>query len=173
MKYTAVIFLISLFLLTGCRQPAPPAPPTGNTNQSPPPAPQTSALAPKDVLKALNAASKAGNIVEIKRYLSQGTLMMLDEAAEEAGKTPDEVLTGEGGGPFRVLPEMREEKVDGDTATVEVQNMLDKKEYEKIPFVKENGEWKVALDIYMDDLERRITEEMKNPAKKPAPNVKK
>lgn len=77
------------------------------------------------------------------------------------------------GGPFRILPEMREEKIEGDKATVEVQNMLDKREYEKIPFVKENGEWKVALDVYMEDLKRRITEEMNNPAKKPAPTVKK
>ena len=64
---------------------------------------------------------------------------------------------------------MREEKIEGETATVEVQNMMDKEEYEKIPFVKEGGAWKVALDIYMDDLERRIAEDMKKPAKKPAP----
>ena len=169
MKYAAILFLITIFLYTGCQSSATP---NGNSNQSspaspPPPANTTAELSPKDVLKALNTAAKQKNVAEIKRHLSQGTLRMLDKTAGEAGKTPDQILTEEGGAPFSVLPEMREEKIEGETATVEVQNMLDKAEYEKIPFVREAGAWKVALDIYMDDLERRIAEDMKKPAKKP------
>ena len=173
MKYTAILFLVTIFLFTGCQSATTP---NGNSNQPaaapPAPAPTTADLSPKDVLKALNTAAKQKNVAEIKRHLSQGTLRMLDKTAEEAGKTPDQILTEEGGAPFSVLPEMREEKIEGETATVEVQNMLDKEEYEKIPFVREAGAWKVALDIYMDDLERRIAEDMKKPAKKPAPTVK-
>jgi hypothetical protein len=174
MKYTAILFLVTVFLFTGCQTPQPPT--GGNSNQPPAapsaPASTTADLSPKDVLKALNTAAKQKNVAEIKRHLSQGTLRVLDKTAEEAGKTSDQILTEEGGAPFSVLPEMREEKIEGETATVEVQNMLDKKEYEKIPFVREAGAWKVALDVYMDDLERRITEDMKKPAKKPAPAVK-
>jgi hypothetical protein len=173
MKYTAILFLITAFLFTGCQSPATP---NGNSNQpppaAPPPANTTAELSPKDVLKALNIAAKQKNVAEIKRHLSQGTLRMLDKTAAEAGKTPDQILTEEGGAPFSVLPEMREEKIEGETATVEVQNMLDKEEYEKIPFVREAGAWKVAIDAYMDDLERRIAEDMKKPAKKPASTPK-
>ena len=169
MKYTAILFLATIFLFTACQTAQQPS---GNTNQSsqaapPAPANTTAELSPKDVLKALNTAAKQKNVAEIRRHLSQSTLRVLDKTAQEAGKTPDQILTEEGVAPFIVLPEMREEKIEGETATVEVQNMLDKEEYEKIPFVREAGAWKVALDIYMDDLERRIAEDMKKPAKKP------
>ena len=170
MKYTAILFLAPIFLLTGCQSSTPPAVNSNQASspaQTPPPA-ANAELSPKDVLRALNTAAKQKNVAEIKRHLSQGTLRMLDKTAEEAGKTPDQVLTEEGGAPFSILTEMREEKITGETATVEVQNMLDKEEYEKIPFVREGGAWKVALDAYMDDLERRLTEEMKKPAKSPA-----
>lgn len=175
MKYTAVLFLTSIFLFTGCKAPEAPPPAAAPVAPAAPEAPAAPAVAlsPKDVLKALNAASKQKNIVEIKRHLSQGTLKMLDQTAADAGKTPDEILTSEGGAPFSVLPEMREEKIEGDKATVEVQNMLDKTEYEKIPFVSEGGFWKVAIDVYMDDIKRRIDEDMKTPAPKSATPKKK
>jgi hypothetical protein len=172
MKYAAILFLVTIFLFTGCQSASTP---NGNSNQpaaAPAPASTTAELSPKEVLKALNTAAKQKNVAEIKRHLSQGTLRMLDKTAQEGGKTPDQILTEEGGAPFSVLPEMREEKVEGETATVEVQNIMDTKQYEKIPFVREAGAWKVALDIYMDELERRLAEDMKKPAKKPVPTVK-
>lgn len=168
MKYTAILFLTSIFVVTGCQSAPQTAPPPSNANQPPAPVSQAPDLAPKEVLKALNAAAKQKNVVEIKRHLSQGTLKMLDETAAEAGKTPDEILTQEGGAPFSVLPEMREEKIEGETATVEVQNMLDKTEYEKIPFVREGGFWKVAIDVYMDNIKKRIDDDMKSTEPKSA-----
>jgi hypothetical protein len=43
------------------------------------------------------------------------------------------------------MPETRNEKIDGDTATLEVKD--DKKDkWETIHFAKEDGEWKLALD---------------------------
>lgn len=114
----------------------------------------------------MNQASKQKNVVEIKRYLSQGALQLLRETAETNGKTPDQVLT-EDGAPFAILPEMRDEKITGGRATVEVQNFITKG-YENIPFVKENGEWKVALDVYTRDLQRRAAEAMKTTAPKSA-----
>ena len=42
------------------------------------------------------------------------------------------------------LPEMRNEKIAGDRATIELRNHRTK-EWEPVAFVKEKGAWKLAL----------------------------
>ena len=81
MKYTAILFLVTIFLFSGCQSATTPS---SNSNQpppAPPPANTTAELSPKDVLKALNTAAKQKNVAEIKRHLSQGTLRVLDKTA--------------------------------------------------------------------------------------------
>ncbi|MBA4185152.1 MAG: hypothetical protein H0X49_14270, partial [Acidobacteria bacterium] len=48
------------------------------------------------------------------------------------------------------------------TATVEVKDNSTGN-LEKIPFVKEDGVWKVALDKFMEDLMNKMREEMSMP----------
>lgn len=117
------------------------------------------AKTPTDTLRALNEASKNKNVETIKSHLSKGTLDLLDQSAKRQEKSVDELLTQENGAPFQELPEVRNEQVTGETATVEVKNNVTG-EFEKIPFVKENGVWKVALDVFMKDAMKRLTEEM-------------
>ncbi len=54
-------------------------------------------------------------------------------------------------------PDIRNEKISGDTATVEVKNQV-LGNYEEMPFVKEDGIWKVALDKFMEDMMKKINE---------------
>ena len=43
------------------------------------------------------------------------------------------------------MPELRNEKITGDTATVEMKRDKSDK-WDTVPFVKEDGEWKIAFD---------------------------
>lgn len=118
---------------------------------------------PTETLKALNEASKKKDPAEIKKLLSKGTLVLLENAATAANTSSDELLKKEDGAPFRELPEIRGEKIEGDTATVTVKNDVTGGD-ENIPLVKEEGEWKVALDKYLEDLKKRLDEDMKKSA---------
>lgn len=114
---------------------------------------------PVETLSALSEVSKKKDAAAIKSYLSKGTLDLLEQSAKRQNKTVDELLREENGAPFQELPEIRNEQITGETATVEVKNEVTG-EFEKIPFVKENGVWKVALDVFMKDAMKRLTEEM-------------
>lgn len=117
------------------------------------------ARTPTETLKALNEASKKKDPAAIKKLLSKGTLVLLENAALAANTSSDELLKKEDGAPFQELPEIRGEKIEGETATVTVKNQMTSED-ENIPLVKEDGEWKVALDKYLEDLRKRYTEEM-------------
>lgn len=119
----------------------------------------TPSRTPTETLKALNEASKKKDPAAIKKLLSKGTLVLLDNAAKSSNTTADELLKKDDGAPFQELPEIRGEKIEGETATVMVKNDVTGDD-ENIPLVKEDGEWKVALDKYLDDLKNRFTEEM-------------
>ncbi|HEY0428045.1 MAG TPA: hypothetical protein VGC76_09720 [Pyrinomonadaceae bacterium] len=116
---------------------------------------------PTETLKALSEASKKKDVDGIKKLLSKGTLQLLDKVALDAKTTPDELLKKEGGAPMKDLPELRGEKIEGDTATVEVKNDITG-DFEQMPLVKEDGEWKVAFDKYLDVMKQKLQENMKN-----------
>lgn len=124
--------------------------------------PAATALSPTDTLKALSQASAKKDVEGIKRYLSKGTLARLEIGAREQNKTPDEVLAEKDGAPFPQLPQLGKEEVQGNTATVEVLN-TETRQFEKLPFVKEDGQWKVAIDVYLDNLDAAMEEEAQKP----------
>lgn len=132
---------------------------TTNTTNPPSETEENVSGSPTETLKALNEASKAKNPDAIKKTLSKGTIDLIKESATNQKKSVDELLKEDDGAPFKELPEMRNEQINGNTATVEVKNKVSS-EWEKIPFVVEDGEWKVALDKYLKELEKRFAEEM-------------
>lgn len=156
--YALVIFLA---LTAGCSSDPPSNDqPSNIANQSvqAPAEIKPAALGPADTLKALNQASNKKDVAAILRYVSKGTLALLEKGAKEQNKTVDEALKEEGGGPFLTLPELGAEEIDGDKATLEVRN-VDTGEFELLPFVKENGEWKVAIDTYLINRDTDVEEE--------------
>lgn len=120
---------------------------------------ETQSRTPTEIIKAFNEASKKQDVEAIKKLISKGTLVQLENAALAANTNVDNLLKRDGDAPFEELPEIRGEKIEGDTAYVELKNDITG-ENEKMPLVKEDGEWKIAFDKYLEDLKLRYTEEM-------------
>ena len=57
------------------------------------------------------------------------------------------------------MPETRNEKIDGETATLEVKNEKTDK-WDTLPFVKENSEWKIALDKFVEDMMKGLSDKI-------------
>ena len=182
--YTVILTALAALAITACSttQPANQTPAntanTANTVNQTNQAiietkPAGTALSPTETLKALNEASRKKDTAAIKNYLSQGTLELLEQRAKEENKTVDEILKEEDDSQAEQLPETGGEKIEGDKATVEVKNP-DTGAYEPFPLVKENGMWKVALDVYLKELEKRFADEMnempENSSNKPKAN---
>ena len=99
---------------------------------------------PTATAKAFYDAAKAKDAAGIKSTMSKGSLEMMEKFAKMENKSLDEALKDPGSSPPPTSFESRNEKITGDTATVEVKD--EKGKWETIPFVKEDGQWKIALD---------------------------
>lgn len=142
-KYQVSIIAFCALLIFGCSQ-----------------ATQQQAQSPMEVLKALNQASKNKDVPTIKNSVSKGTLQMIGESAKAQNMSVDDFLKKDTGAVSKDLPEMRNEKIEGDKATVELKDAATEN-WESVPFVREDGVWRLALDKYMEDSRRRATENMK------------
>jgi len=113
-----------------------------------------SSSSPTTTFKTFFEAQKKKDVEGMKKTLSKGSLQMMEKAAKEQNKTVDKALT-EGfespGAKADKMPETRNEKIDGDNATLEVQNEETKK-WDKVYFVKEDSEWKIALDKTIEEI---------------------
>ena len=111
---------------------------------------------PTATLKAFYTATQKKDAEGIKKTLSKGTIEMLEGFAKLQNKTLDETLKSglAKDSATEKMPETRNEKIDGDRATLEVKN--DKTgQWETLPFVKEEGSWKIAFDqLYRDALQK-------------------
>ena len=109
---------------------------------------------PSATFKAYFEAQKKKDVAGIKKTLSKSSLDMMEKAAKEQNKTVDKALT-EGlespAGKSDKTPETRNEKIDGNNGTLEVQNEQTKK-WDIVYFVKEDGEWKIALDKTIEEM---------------------
>lgn len=105
----------------------------------------TPALSPTDSVKAFIKAYQDKNISELKKYISKDALQTMEKEAEKNKQTLDDMLNKLVSIelPFKDIPEMRNEKIDGDKASVEVKA---EGEWDETPLIKEDGFWKVAFD---------------------------
>jgi hypothetical protein len=116
------------------------------------PTPTTStagASTPTAAFTAYYEAVKRKDAAAVKALFSKGTVSMMEERAKRENTTLDDVmkkgLEGAGEGIPAEVPETRNEKIDGDKATLEVKD--EKKDtWETLHFVREDGQWKVAFD---------------------------
>jgi len=146
---TIIIALVALFFI-GCG---------GAAN-----APQTAS--PTDVLKIYIDASDRKDFAAIKQTFSKGTIKMYEDAAQKRQISVDEIIKEEfelaSSAELKSKLELGKETIEGDTATIEVKDNSTGN-LERIPFVKEDGVWKVALDKFMEDLMNKMREEMSMP----------
>lgn len=99
---------------------------------------------PTEVFKAYYDAAVKKDFTTAKNYLSKGSIDLMELGAKQSGKTFEQAMKDSPAaeGP---MPQLSNEKITGDTATVDITAEGQKA---AMPFVKENGEWKIALDKF-------------------------
>lgn len=125
--------------------------PAANSNQPAAPAKTEESAAassgsqatPTDAYKTGYAARKNKDIAALKRVLSKEALDFLTEMGKEEKKTLDDQLRELAERPQAATAETRNEKIDGDDATLEYLN--DKGGWSTMHLVKEGGDWKIGL----------------------------
>ncbi|MEO6390215.1 MAG: DUF4878 domain-containing protein [Pyrinomonadaceae bacterium] len=120
---------------------------------------------PTASFKAYFEASKKKDVAGMKKYLTKGSLEMTEKTAKDQGKTLDEVLMAQAESSAKSNEkelETRNEKITGDTATLEIKNQTNG-DWMTMPFVKEDGTWKIAIDKFVEDMLDKI----KNKTSKP------
>jgi predicted Rossmann fold nucleotide-binding protein DprA/Smf involved in DNA uptake len=110
---------------------------------------------PTDALKAYIDAASRKDVAAMKSHLSQGTLKLMEDGAKAMNKNLDDMLKEESGQmpPEAANIKYSNEKVTGDTATVD---MTAQGQTATMPLVKENGEWKLALDKFIQDMKSKM-----------------
>ena len=114
----------------------------------------TSASSPTAALRGYYQAAIDKDVDAAKRYLSSGTMKMLEDEARKQNKSLDQALKeGATQTPITTLPEFENEKISGDTATVDVKTQGITL---TMPMVRENGEWKMAMDKFIEDMKKAM-----------------
>jgi hypothetical protein len=97
---------------------------------------------PTKTYKAAYAAIKNKDAAAFKKVLTKKDLQDIEETAKKSGKSSDDMLKELIGAiPLAKSDETKDEKIDGDRATLQVKN--EKDEWETINLVKEDGDWKM------------------------------
>jgi hypothetical protein len=147
MKIYLVLSLLAVVFFAGC----------GANQQTAPP---TSAESPSRVLQRYVEASQKGDIATMKSLLSKSSLRFIEEKGRPMNVTVDDVLRRETEVKLPGGVETRNERIEGDAATVDVKNPLSGEFDLRYPFVREDGAWKLARDRYIEEEERRMMEEI-------------
>jgi hypothetical protein len=115
---------------------------------------------PLEALKAYTLARKKKDASLMKKILSQGSIKMSEDEAKSQNRPLDEVILNDTFFPETVTSvEFKNEKIDGETATIEVKNQFGV--WDRVPFILENGSWKIAKERYADELIKQSEEQMK------------
>jgi hypothetical protein len=106
---------------------------------------------PIDSFKAYITAVKQKDTTKMKLLLSAESIKMHEQEAKAQNLTLDDVvrretLFTEG----QKTVEFRNQKIEGDKATLEVKNSFGT--WETVPFVREDDEWKIDKKAYADNL---------------------
>jgi len=113
----------------------------------------TPASSPTAALRAYYEAGMKKDIAAAKRYLSTGSIKVLEEGARNMGMSLDEAMQQNvQQSASSTMPEFTNERVSGDTATVDIKAQGDTL---TMHMVKEGGEWKLAMDKVLEDLKRK------------------
>lgn len=141
MKVSKIIILILAFSLVGCSF-------------------SRKATTPLEALKTYTVARKKKEVSTMKSLLSQGSIKMSEEEAKSQNRPLDEVILNDTLFPETVTSvEFKNEKIDGETATIDIKNQFGM--WDRVPFILENGSWKIAKERYADELQKQSDEQMK------------
>ncbi|HEX2638954.1 MAG TPA: hypothetical protein VHL50_00200 [Pyrinomonadaceae bacterium] len=114
---------------------------------------------PLETYKTYTKAIKAKDTTTMKLLLSADSIKMHEQEAKAQGVTLDEIVKRETlFTPDQKTVEFRNEKIDGEKATLEVKNSYGG--WETVPFVFEDNQWKIDKKGYADRMIQDI--EQKN-----------
>lgn len=114
-------------------------------------------VTPVETFKTYIKAIKQKDTTTMKILLSDATLKMHEQEAKAQGVTVDDIvkretLFQEG----QTSVEYRNEKIDGDRATLEVKTAYGS--WETVPFIREDGDWKIDKQGYADQMLKEMDE---------------
>ena len=130
------------------------------------------AATPVETFQTYVKALKKKDLTTVKLLLSKDTIKMHEQEAKSEGVNLDDIvkrdtLLGDG----QTTVEYRNEKIDGDKATLEFKNSYGI--WETLPFVREDGEWKIDKKGYADQMMQDVEQnsqqfdEMMNRSRQP------
>ena len=133
-------------------------------------------LTPVDTFKEYVKAVKKKDITTMKLLLSKATIKMHEQEAKAQNTTVDDIVKRETlFTESQTTVEYKNEKIDGDKASLEVKNAYGA--WETVPFVREDGQWKIDKAGYadqvlkqMDESNRRLDDLINNTNSIPTPN---
>ena len=107
---------------------------------------------PTATFKAFIEAQKNKDVAGMKKRLSRKSLTMVENAALAQTKTVDQTIADDfPAAQAQKAPETRNEKITGDIGALEV-HYDGVKEWQTTYFVKEDGDWKLALDKTLEEI---------------------
>jgi hypothetical protein len=114
-------------------------------------------LGPIDTFKEYVKAIKKKDTTTMKLLLSKATMKMHEQEAKAQNTTVDDVVKRETlFNENQTTVEYRNEKIDGDKATLEVKNSYGS--WETVPFVREDNQWKIDKAGYADQMIKQADE---------------
>lgn len=112
---------------------------------------------PKETFRTYSRAVKQKDITTMKLLLSAESIKMHEQEAKAQGVTLDDIVKRETLlNESQTVVKVRNEKIEGEKATLEVENSMGI--WETIPFIFEGGEWKIDKKGYQERLMRDIEE---------------
>jgi hypothetical protein len=129
MKIKATIFILIALFISACA--------TGTKEAK---------FNPKRIIKRYVKALKAKDLNKLKEVSTLKTISLLEQGAKQKNMTLEEMIKSNDPQIQPILedPEIRNEKIEGDQATVEIKNP-DDGEWSELIFVKEDNRWKLGV----------------------------
>ncbi len=113
---------------------------------------------PLETLKAYTLAIKKKDSTQMKLLLSDASIKMAEQEARAQNVTLDEIMKRETlFSETQRSVEFRNEKVDGDRATIEMKNSFNA--WTTVPFVREEGVWKIDKQGFANQMMQQIEDE--------------
>ena len=137
--YSGFIIFLFGFILIAC---------AGNSSSS----------TPIGTLKAYTTAIKKKDTTTMKLLLSDASIKMAEQEARAQNVTLDDIVKRDTlFSESQTSLKYRNEKIDGDKATIEVENSFGS--FDTVPFVREEGAWKIDKQGFANQMLQQMDEQ--------------
>lgn len=115
---------------------------------------------PLETLQAYTRAIKRKDTTEMKLLLSDASLKMAEQEAKAQSRPLDDIVKNETlFNESQSELKYRNEKIEGERGSIEVKNSFGM--WNTVPFVREEGTWKIDKQAAADDIIKQVEEENK------------